>query len=197
MAYSDFSWISDRLAVGGWVAESYDDLPFDAILSLETKSPLILRELVHSGRHEYRWHSIIDGETDEHNDEIVRRFTKAAEQIHQWIESDKLVLVHCFAGVSRSATAVIWYLVRHRDMTWDAAAALLRKKRPLINPNVRFEVPLRLALGEKLSEEWIARRIGEYAAKMQSDFHEEVRPEDVWTGLERQGTFRRMRAASG
>ena len=48
------------------------------------------------------------------------------------------VLVHCAAGVSRSSTLVTNYLMQHRGLTLAAALALLRRKRPCVQPNFGF-----------------------------------------------------------
>ena len=52
------------------------------------------------------------------------------------------VLVHCHAGVSRSATCVIAYLMQERDMGFDKAFAFASKKRPVIFPNMGFQKQL-------------------------------------------------------
>ena len=195
MAYTDYHWIIDRLAIGGFVHES-EDLPFDAILSMETAAPTVLRELVRSGRVDYQWRSILDGICDEDHDAIVGRFDDAAAQLDAWLREEKRVLVHCYAGVSRSVTAVIWYLMCHQGHTWDEALELIRARRSVANPNIRFEIPLRLAAGEDLAEEWIDQRIGAYCERQRADYNVEVDPAEIWDTLERQGTFRRSSAAA-
>jgi hypothetical protein len=188
MPYTDYHWITDRLAIGGIVAEP-DELPFDAILSLETHAPAEVRALVTSGRVDYQWRSIMDGVSYEQNDDIVHRFDSAASQIHEWLEGGKRVLVHCFAGASRSVTAVIWYLMRYEGHAWDDALALIKQQRAIANPNIRFELPLRLAFGERLTEAWIEERIGAYCRKMLVDFNVEVDPHEIRDSLVRQGTL--------
>ena len=53
------------------------------------------------------------------------------------------VLVHCRAGVSRSATLVIAYLMKRHGMSLDDALAHVRAKRPRIAPNEGFIQQLR------------------------------------------------------
>lgn len=48
------------------------------------------------------------------------------------------VLVHCTAGVSRSASVVIYYLMKEKNMTYDDALYYVRNKRPVVNPNRSF-----------------------------------------------------------
>ena len=49
------------------------------------------------------------------------------------------VLVHCHAGVSRSATCVIAYLMQERDMGFEDAFSFASKRRPVIFPNMGFQ----------------------------------------------------------
>ena len=48
------------------------------------------------------------------------------------------VLVHCHAGVSRSATCVIAYLMQERDLAFEDAFSFASKRRPVIFPNMGF-----------------------------------------------------------
>ncbi|KRG07666.1 dual specificity protein phosphatase 19 [Drosophila mojavensis] len=48
------------------------------------------------------------------------------------------VLVHCNAGVSRSASVVIGYLMNRRDMRFEEAYNLVKSWRPCIQPNAGF-----------------------------------------------------------
>jgi hypothetical protein len=53
------------------------------------------------------------------------------------------VLVHCDAGVSRSATIVIAYLIRHLRMNLTTAHNLVKERRPYIAPNLgNLRLPL-------------------------------------------------------
>lgn len=195
MAYIDFNWVTDRLAIGGFVTES-EELPFDAILSMEVHAPATVRDLVHSGRVDYQWRPIIDGYCWERQDEIVQRFDDAADQLHAWLSDDKRVLVHCFAGVSRSVTAVIWYLMRYQGKTWDEALEFVQAGRTVANPNIRFEMALRVANGEDLADEWIRERIEAYARKLESAYGLPVDRQEIWNDLERQETLARLRASA-
>lgn len=193
MPYDNYNWITDDIAIGGMVSEA-EELPFDAILSLVPDAPPSVRDLALSERIEYRWHSIIDGYSFEENDEIVRRFNAAAEQLDRWLASGKRVLVHCVAGVSRSATAVVWYLVRFRGMTWEEATALVRAYRLNARPNIRFEIPLRISQGERFTREQVERMAEAYCQRIWLDEEVEVDPKDIIADLERQGTLARIPA---
>jgi len=58
--------------------------------------------------------------------------------IKKYIDENKGVLVHCRAGVSRSASIVIAYLMKYHNLSFSQAQNYLRSKRPIINPNAGF-----------------------------------------------------------
>lgn len=54
------------------------------------------------------------------------------------------VLVHCAAGVSRSTTAVVAYLMKTEGLDVEAALRQVRAKRPFVDPNEGFMAQLAL-----------------------------------------------------
>jgi len=62
-------------------------------------------------------------------------FKKAAEVIHHARSAGKTVLVHCAAGVSRSSTAVLAYLMLYENMGWVEALEYVQKSRSCVNPH--------------------------------------------------------------
>jgi hypothetical protein len=192
MAYTNYNWITDCLAIGAFVAQPDGDFPFDAVMSLETWAPPTVRELIQSGSVDYRWFSIIDGYSFENHEEIVKRFDAAVDQIHAWHAQDKRILIHCTAGVSRSVTTVIWYLMRYENFTWEDAYALVRQKRSIAFPNPRFEIPLRVHAGETIDWNAFERRMEAHCINMRSFDVEDTR-ESVLEDLERQGTLQLLR----
>ncbi|HLJ68807.1 MAG TPA: dual specificity protein phosphatase [Chloroflexota bacterium] len=187
MPYTNFSWILERLAVGGIVSDARG-LPFEYIVSLETWAPLALRDAVVSGSVEYYWCPIGDDYCWEDQEAIVRRFDEAAAHIDRGLETGGSVLVHCASGVSRSVTAVAWYLMRYRGHTWDQALAIIRARRPQAYPNVRFEIALRLAAGERLDRGKLEERLAAACRELAERGIAET-PEAIRHDLERQGTM--------
>lgn len=51
---------------------------------------------------------------------------------------DGNVLVHCSAGVSRSVSIVVAYLMKEKNMSYIKAIDYVRKRRPVANPNYSF-----------------------------------------------------------
>mmetsp|Transcript_9394 Transcript_9394/g.27923 ORF Transcript_9394/g.27923 Transcript_9394/m.27923 type:complete len:358 (+) Transcript_9394:125-1198(+) len=65
-------------------------------------------------------------------------FAEATEFIHSWISREQPVLVHCRAGVSRSASIVIAYLMTYQGYSLHDAFFLVRSHRSIITPNIGF-----------------------------------------------------------
>lgn len=188
MSYADFDWIFDRLAVGGLV-RTPAPLPFDAVLSMETYAPIDIGRLATSGQVEYAWRSILDGVTYEPHAAIVTRFDAAARQIHDWLHAGKRVLVHCYMGSSRAPTAVTWYLVRYEGYSWDEAVALLKSRRRVVDPNIRFEIALRIAAGEQIDEAWLAERLEEYCLQRHDGAELPQKVREIRADLAQQGSL--------
>jgi dual specificity phosphatase 12 len=74
---------------------------------------------------------------------ILQTFEASNQFLHTAITSGGAALVHCNAGVSRSATIVLAYLMAHHNMSLAAAHALLKQCRPAIQPNPGFMEQLR------------------------------------------------------
>lgn len=60
---------------------------------------------------------------------------ESVEFIHQNISENKRVYVHCKAGRGRSATAVICYHIKYKNMSVEEALHYVKEKRPQISIN--------------------------------------------------------------
>jgi protein-tyrosine phosphatase len=76
---------------------------------------------------------------DNSNQSLLRHFPAAIAFIKDGVQRGGGVLVHCYAGVSRSSTCVIAYLMQEKDMTFEQAFSFASKKRPVIFPNMGFQ----------------------------------------------------------
>ncbi len=79
---------------------------------------------------------------DEEEFDILPHLDTAVEFIYQNVREGSPVLVHCMMGVSRSATAILAYLIKYYGMYPPGAIAYLRTKRSIINPNPGFVTAL-------------------------------------------------------
>lgn len=66
-----------------------------------------------------------------------------ANVINSYLKENKAVLVNCFAGISRSSTIVIAYMMKYHNMTFDSAFNYVQSKRWFINPNPNFRIILK------------------------------------------------------
>jgi len=79
-----------------------------------------------------------DDDTDEAREAMASALKAAGAFINKCIQGGGRCLVHCAAGISRSATCVLAYLLLHRKMTLhDALGLVLRARRP-VWPNDSF-----------------------------------------------------------
>lgn len=76
---------------------------------------------------------------DDHQSENIHQyFNKTNAFILSTLIGNGRVLVHCAAGVSRSPTIVIAYLIEHHNFTPQTALKHIRLMRPIVEPNFGF-----------------------------------------------------------
>ncbi|XP_022644297.1 dual specificity protein phosphatase 14-like [Varroa destructor] len=75
---------------------------------------------------------------DEPSQDLKKYFHPAADCIHETIRTGGKVVVHCMAGVSRSCSIVLAYLVKYRNMTLREAFKFVRERRSIVHPNYGF-----------------------------------------------------------
>ncbi|CAG9095753.1 unnamed protein product [Plutella xylostella] len=62
--------------------------------------------------------------------------------IHKAVKTRENILVHCNAGVSRTAMVAIGYLMQYANMEFVEAYNLVKSKRPAVQPNTGFRKQL-------------------------------------------------------
>lgn len=72
------------------------------------------------------------------NDFPTENISKYFQEAFDFIEKSDKVFVHCAAGVSRSATIVIAYIMKKKKLDHESALAFVTSKRPVIYPNSGF-----------------------------------------------------------
>lgn len=75
---------------------------------------------------------------DEPESNIRQHFDLACDFIKNHLDAGRQVLVHCQAGVSRSASICIAYLMREHYLSFYQAYAAVKEARPKISPNYGF-----------------------------------------------------------
>ncbi|XP_069484809.1 dual specificity protein phosphatase 16 [Ambystoma mexicanum] len=71
-------------------------------------------------------------------EKILPWLDKSVDFIEKAKANNGRVLVHCLAGISRSATIAIAYIMNRMDMSLDEAYRFVKEKRPTISPNFNF-----------------------------------------------------------
>ena len=73
-------------------------------------------------------HDINNNET---NNILNKNMDEIVDIIHEYRQNGQGVLVHCFAGISRSATTVASYLIRHYEYNYQLAKFYIQNKRSI------------------------------------------------------------------
>ena len=74
---------------------------------------------------------------------ISKDFVKCFKFINDNLRNNKNVLVHCHAGISRSSTIIIMYLMVKYKISMSKAFEYVKSRRPIICPNNGFCAELR------------------------------------------------------
>ena len=85
---------------------------------------------------EFTYHRIpiIDGPSID----IKKYFDETFKIIDETIKNNKNIFVHCHAGISRSATIVIAYIMKKNNIKMNEAYKIVYTKRSCISPNFGF-----------------------------------------------------------
>eukprot|EP01117_Protostelium_nocturnum_P012239 TRINITY_DN44_c2_g1_i2.p1 TRINITY_DN44_c2_g1~~TRINITY_DN44_c2_g1_i2.p1 ORF type:complete len:611 (-),score=157.36 TRINITY_DN44_c2_g1_i2:144-1976(-) len=89
---------------------------------------------------DFKYHVVEADDTSSFD--ISKSFDESHSFIEDALENGGVILVHCAAGVSRSATIVISYLMRKRRMSYQEAYNFVRKQRSIVCPNSGFRYQL-------------------------------------------------------
>ena len=81
---------------------------------------------------------ILDIPDNTWNEKTEQEFNRGVKQLSQWLEAGETVLVHCMGGISRSATVILLYLMRDKNMTLLQAVETLHGVRKQIGPVTEY-----------------------------------------------------------
>lgn len=86
--------------------------------------------------------------------DILPVFREGLEYLDNCISNDGAALVHCYAGISRSATICIAYLMWRENLSLGAAYSVVHDARSVVQPNDGFRIQLQIfeSLGADLGK---------------------------------------------
>ncbi|KAI1297144.1 Dual specificity protein phosphatase 22 [Halotydeus destructor] len=96
--------------------------------------------------------------SDKPHQNLVQYFPQCNDFIHAARISGGTVLIHCLAGVSRSVTIAVAYVMSVTSLNWKDGLKCVRAARAIANPNLGFQRQLQDFDGRRLREE--RRRLG-------------------------------------
>uniref|UniRef100_A0A3Q3SU21 Dual specificity phosphatase 22a n=1 Tax=Mastacembelus armatus TaxID=205130 RepID=A0A3Q3SU21_9TELE len=99
--------------------------------------------------------------TDTSSQNLLQHFKECIGFIHECRLNGGSCLVHCFAGVSRSTTMVVAYLMTVTRYSWQECLSAVRAVRSFVDPNDGFQQQL---------QEYQTTRVSEYRAWLRSRF---------------------------
>jgi atypical dual specificity phosphatase len=69
---------------------------------------------------------------------LAKYFDFIADKINEVIKKNGIVLVHCVAGISRSTSMILAYLMKHKRMRLKDAHSLVRSKRSFVGDSTIY-----------------------------------------------------------
>ncbi|XP_048656433.1 dual specificity protein phosphatase 22 isoform X3 [Marmota marmota marmota] len=100
---------------------------------------------------------------DSPSQNLTRHFKESIKFIHECRLQGEGCLVHCLAGVSRSVTLVIAYIMTVTDFGWEDALHTVRAGRSCANPNLGFQRQLQEFEKHEVHQyrQWLKEEYGE------------------------------------
>lgn len=80
--------------------------------------------------------------SDTPDQNISQYFPVCNDFIHAARLRDGNVLIHCLAGMSRSVTVAVAYIMSVTPLSWKEALRVVRTGRSVANPNLGFQTQL-------------------------------------------------------
>ena len=143
---SDCSLIKNGIFIGNLTSvigdhrieeESYlDELNIKVVISAITEEEYEYHMITKDDFSNINWYRlVIDDDEDER---ISQHFFDIHKVISEAVSNNNNVIVHCAAGMSRSATLVLAYLMIENRWHYEEAYNFVKKRRPIIQPNIGF-----------------------------------------------------------
>lgn len=75
---------------------------------------------------------------DNHKESLFPSIVSACKFIDDALSRGGRVLVHCYAGKSRSTSTIIFFLMKYCGLTFDEAFSYMKKVHPITSPNASY-----------------------------------------------------------
>uniref|UniRef100_A0A1A8GJQ7 Dual specificity phosphatase 22a n=1 Tax=Nothobranchius korthausae TaxID=1143690 RepID=A0A1A8GJQ7_9TELE len=98
---------------------------------------------------------------DTSSQNLLQHFKESIGFIHECRLNGGACLVHCLAGVSRSTTMVVAYLMTVTHYSWEECLSAVKAVRSFVGPNYGFQQQL---------EEYQNTKVSEYRTWLQTSF---------------------------
>nr|XP_060644370.1 dual specificity protein phosphatase 22-A-like [Anolis sagrei ordinatus] len=99
--------------------------------------------------------------SDSSNQNLIQHFKESIRFIHECRLHGGGCLIHCLAGVSRSTTLLVAYLMTVTDFGWEECLAATKAVRSYVSPNFGFQEQL---------QEYESTLLKEYRAWIQQEY---------------------------
>ena len=124
---SQIAKITDHLYLSSFLgATEYNLLKFNVtcVITVCKEVPKVMQKNVESVKLEVQ---------DKPTESLFKYFDFIADKINEVASKNGVCLVHCVAGISRSTTMVLAYLMKHHRMTLREAHTLVKSRRPFVS----------------------------------------------------------------
>ncbi|KFU96071.1 Dual specificity protein phosphatase 22-A, partial [Chaetura pelagica] len=112
--------------------------------------------------------------SDSSSQNLLQHFKECIKFIHECRLGGGGCLVHCLAGVSRSTTILVAYLMTVTELGWESCLAATRASRSYASPNCGFQQQLQeyeaTLLQEGELQEYEAPLLQEYRSWIRRDY---------------------------
>ena len=135
-----------EIVEGIWLGDARDAMDTDTLTQKNVTCVVNCSEkntLTCAEYYPFGWNYLgFECDDDPTYDILGKHLSDFCEFMDKCVGEKKKVLVHCAAGINRSATLLIAYLVERRGMSLIDAISLCFQKRPIILTNEAFVISL-------------------------------------------------------